>query len=247
MTELRKQALITGSVKRIGKSISLFLADLGYDLLLHYNNSHEDAEQLQQQLSEKYPNQHFQHFRFDFNNWENVGEIFVKNKKIFNQLSLLINSASIYKQVSFKQTESEQLMQNFAIHLFAPYMLIKEFSNRFKKGSVINIIDSAINHNYTTHMPYILSKKSLADLTLLTALELAPDIRVNGISPGPVLPVEGDFEGRFEKVVQQSPLKRASSLGDLSNCIKFFIDNDSVTGQIINIDSGNHLGNKKMI
>ena len=236
----RKQAIITGSGKRIGREFAYFLAQLGYDLVLHYNHSKDRIDKIKSDLESKYPNQLFYPLQFDLRNWTIANQFINNLPDDFNRVSLLINNASIYNQKTLLETEPDQLIDNFAIHCFTPYLLIQSFALRYKKGMIVNMTDSAIFRNTITHMPYVLSKRSLVEVTRLTAVELAPNIRVNAIAPGPVMPANDDVE-YFNKVVNATPLKKVVDMSGILSTLKFLMDNDNVTGQIINVDSGAHL------
>ena len=240
MNNNRKQAIVTGSGKRIGREFAYFLAQLGYDLVLHYNHSKGSIEEIKSDLGNKYPNQLFYPLQFDLRNWT-IANQFVNNlPDDFKSVNLLINNASIYHQNTLLETEPDQLLDNFAVHCFTPYLLIKSFALKYKKGMIVNMTDSAIFRNTITHMPYVLSKRSLVEVTRLAAVELAPNIRVNAIAPGPVMPANDDLDN-FNKVVNATPLKKAVDMSGILSTLKFLMDNDNITGQIINVDSGAHL------
>jgi NAD(P)-dependent dehydrogenase (short-subunit alcohol dehydrogenase family) len=236
-----KHALVTGSGKRIGKAFVKYLASMGYDVALHYFHSYDDAHNLAIDLRKTYTNRQFPLVKHDLGDWQNVENIFLQLPSTFSKLSLLINNASIYEQQTLSDSDAFAIDRNFAIHCFAPLLLMQSFAKRCTRGLVVNMLDTKIKGNELSFAPYLLSKKSLADLTLMAAKEWAPHIRVNGIAPGPVLPAIGRNPDLFQQVVAQTPLKEAVDINSILNMLQFFIDNQHVTGQIIYVDSGSHL------
>jgi len=235
------QALITGSGKRIGRAMAEFLALQGYDVALHYNRSADEVNELAEMLRLQYPGRLFPVVYHDLNNWKEAGDLFGSLPEQFNQISVLVNNASIYQPSTLSSATPEIIEQNFAVHCFAPMMLMQSFNRLFGKGLIVNVLDTKVNGNEFAFAPYLLSKKSLAELTKMAALEWAPRIRVNAISPGPVLPAVGADENRFEKVVLQTPLQEAVAIEEIVQTLNFFIQNKHITGQMINVDSGSHL------
>ena len=161
--------------------------------------------------------------------------------KRFSGLNLLVNSASIFEKSKFAVKDLKLFNSHFAINLKAPFILSCEFFRFCKKGQIINLLDTKIVKNKTSHVAYLLTKKSLADMTKLAAVEFAPDIRVNGIAPGLILPAKGDAVESLERMARNIPLKRKGDLSGITQSIKFLIENDYLTGQIIFNDGGEHL------
>tara|TARA_Y100000591_G_scaffold330129_1_gene360281 strand:- start:1720 stop:2151 length:432 start_codon:yes stop_codon:yes gene_type:complete len=129
------------------------------------------------------------------------------------------------------------------INLKAPALLIQSFSKFSKnsEGVIINIIDQRIEKLTPFFFSYTLSKAALGTLTTTSAMKLAPKIRVNAISPGPTLKNKRQSEKHFKKQWKSVLLKKAVNLENICNAVKFLVENDSITGQIINVDSGQRL------
>ena len=126
----------------------------------------------------------------------------------------------------------------------APLDLIRQFADQSKSGVVLNLLDRRIKAHDVNCVPYSLSKVALAELTRLAALELAPQIRVNGVAPGPILPAPETSEEVFNERTGSIPMKRIPAVQDVVNAGFFLLNNPSVTGQIIYVDGGQHmLGN----
>ena len=129
------------------------------------------------------------------------------------------------------------------INLKAPAILIQNFSKicKGKNGNIVNIIDQRIEKLTPFFFSYTLSKSSLATLTKTSAMKLAPNIRVNAVSPGPTLKNKRQSEKHFKKQWKSTILKKKVETKNVSSAVKFLIYNDNITGQIINVDSGQRL------
>ena len=162
--------------------------------------------------------------------------------KKFPDLNLLINSASIFDQCSFKETSLELLDKNFSLHVKAPLILSREFAKICQSGQIINMLDTQITKNKTRYFPYLLTKKTLAELTKMLAVELGPAIRVNAIAPGYILPPVGQDDKEYLKTLKEKlPLKKQGDPEQIALCVEFLLTNPYVTGQILFNDGGEHL------
>lgn len=236
-----KTALITGGAQRVGESFVNFLAKEGWNLVIHANNSIERANNMVALLTKQYPTQNFHAVKFDLSNWKVVKTFGSSVIEKFGQISLLINNASKYSSGVLKGMQNDLLEEMTAIHYFSPLMISNVIVEQEIEALIVNILDAAIVNSHTEHSAYLLAKKSLAELTKMSALEFAPLVRVNAIAPGPVLPVEGKSNDAFNTVVEQTPLKQEVTLDAMNMSLKYLIDNKNVTGQILYCDSGQHL------
>ncbi len=232
-------ALVTGSAKRVGKEIALYLAEKGFNIALHCNTSKKDAEETSKEIREKKVTCKI--FQCELQNEKKLLQLIPEVKKKFPDLALLFNCASIYEPSQMKDGNSELLDRQFAVNFKAPYLLSGSFAQHCKKGLIINMIDSNFIKNVTTNSAYLLSKKAVAEMTTMAALEFAPDIRVNGIAPGLTMLSAKETEEHMKKWIQSIPLKIRPELSYLFKTIQFFIDNPYITGQIIFVDGGAHL------
>ena len=235
----RGTALITGCARRIGQAIALKLASLGYNIALHYHHSKDQAELSAAEIRRK--GVRCELFSCDLSDESQTSNLMTEVVKRFSGLNLLVNSASIFEKSKFAVKDLKLFNSHFAINLKAPFILSCEFFRFCKKGQIINLLDTKIVKNKTSHVAYLLTKKSLADMTKLAAVEFAPDIRVNGIAPGLILPAKGDAVESLERMARNIPLKRKGDLSGITQSIKFLIENDYLTGQIIFNDGGEHL------
>jgi len=137
------------------------------------------------------------------------------------------------------QVTAEAIRAEWEVNLLAPLLLMQAFARRVKRGRIINLLDCRIASHQSDAVPYSLAKKSLADLTRLAALELAPGITVNGVAPGPVL--TADTVGATRESAGPLPLKIRPSVQAVVKAVLFLLESDAITGQIIFVDSGQHL------
>jgi NAD(P)-dependent dehydrogenase (short-subunit alcohol dehydrogenase family) len=155
---------------------------------------------------------------------------------------LLVNNASIFDRVNFMQTDERLFDRNFTINFKAPVFLTQDFASHCKHGLVVNILDTKINRPSINYFAYAMSKRALADFTLSAAKELAPTIRVNGVCPGMTLAPTGKEEGYLHRLSTAVPLKRPGNPQQIASAVLFLLDNDFITGQILYIDGGEHIG-----
>ena len=235
----KNAALITGGARRIGAAIALKLADRGYDIALHYNHSRTAAEAVQLTIEQK--GGRCQLFPADLADQADTEGLLSRVTKIFPWLNLLVNNASLYKPNTISNATSGLFDLLMAINLKAPCLLTNQFARICKKGHIINMLDTHITRNQTNYLYYILSKKALKDLTHMTALALAPRIRVNAIAPGAILPPEGKGEQYLKALAKTVPMKETGSVDQVLRALVFLLENRCYTGQILNIDGGMHL------
>lgn len=238
---MKNYALVTGSADRIGKAVALHLAAQGYNLLLHYNSSAEKAEKLKKEIEEMQNGVKAELLQFNFLVDNDFDEIFraLKHKNII--LDILVNCASDFVPSNFSLTGSQLLEKEFNINFKNAYLLTKAFARVYESGNIINFIDTKVSKNQTVHLDYILSKKLLQEFTKISAVELAPNFRVNGIAPGLILPPEGKDENYLLNLAQNIPLKKIGNLGEITKAIQFILDSEFFTGQTLFIDGGEHL------
>jgi pteridine reductase len=239
MKRVKGTALVTGGAMRIGRALCLYLAEQGYQIALHYGQSRNAAKVTARAISRR--NQSCTIFQCDLENESEVLSLINRVKKTFPDLNLLINNAAIFYPSKLSQCDVVSFNRHLTINCKAPYMLTAQFARLCKQGQVINILDTRITAMDIGHFEYTLSKKALADVTELSAVALAPKIRVNAIAPGIILPPVGQGNTYLEKLAKRLPLKRKGTLKHIQQAVQFFLDNTEVTGQVIFVDGGRHL------
>ena len=237
---MKTYALITGGSDRIGKAVAIHLAKQGYHLVLHYNSAKEKAENLQMHIESTYKVK-VELLQINFLKENDFDRIFEDFKKKNITIEVLVNCASDFIPSSFNELGSELFDKEMTINLKIPYLLTKAFARVFGKGNIINFVDTKVAKNKTVHLDYILSKKLLKDFTKISAVELAPNIRVNAIAPGLILPPEGKDESYLLNLAKDIPLKTIGNLDEILKAFQFILDSYFFTGQILYIDGGEHL------
>lgn len=237
---MKTYALITGGSDRIGKAVAIHLAKEGYHLVLHYNSAKEKAENLQMHIESIYKVK-VELLQINFLKENDFDRIFEDFKKKNITIEVLVNCASDFIPSSFNERGSELFDKEMTINLKIPYLLTKAFARVFGKGNIINFVDTKVAKNKTVHLDYILSKKLLKDFTKISAVELAPNIRVNAIAPGLILPPEGKDESYLLNLAKDIPLKTIGNLDEILKAFQFILDSYFFTGQILYIDGGEHL------
>ena len=234
-----KAALITGGGKRLGKEISLSLADWGYDIAVHYNHSDKEAKETADLIREK--GRQCEIFQSNLSDIKQVRTLVPRVFEVFPKCSILVNSASIFENIAFNDVTEEILERDFNINFKAPFFLSQDFSKGRDAELIINMLDMRVNKIETEHFTYNLSKKALRDFTLMAAKSLGPKLRVNGICPGPILPPPDKDIGYLEKIAENTPLKKPGNPGYIITAVKYILDNPFVTGQCLFVDGGQHL------
>ena len=236
-----KKILITGGATRIGAAIAKSLADYETIITIHYNRSKKNALKLKKELEDLGSEVYL--LKADLNNHKQTHALLKLAYKKMKGLNCLINNASLFENDSLYNFTDKSFTNHLNINLKAPAILIQNFKKLLKnsEGNIINIIDQRVEKLTPYFFSYTLSKSSLVTLTKTTAMKLAPNIRVNGISPGPTLKNSRQTETHFKKQWKSVLLKKKVELKNVCEGVKFLIKNDNITGEIINIDSGQRL------
>ena len=242
---MNKTALITGASKRIGKSVAEYLAEKGWNIIVHYSSSEKMAEELLSLLSLKYPTQNFYLVKSNLNDVDEVVALIPKVFLEFGAFQLLINNASIFNPAYLKETSTEFFDKHINVNLKAPFILLRDFANYCKSGNIINFVDTRITTNKSNFAAYSLSKKALWELTKMAALEFAPQIRVNAIAPGVTLPPENENEDYLFDLAKNIPMKKPGGVKPILKSLEYILENDHLTGQILFADGGENLGKKE--
>jgi len=236
-----KTALITGGAVRIGAQIVKTLHENNYRVLVHYHQSKKNAQILCNELNTKISNS-AEMVCTNLNSLSNIEKLSSKIESI----DLLINNASVFYPTPLPQTKHEDWDNLINVNLKAPYFLATLLSNKLssRNGSIINIVDIHSERPLRNHPIYSISKAGLKMLTLSLAKELAPNVRVNGISPGSIIwpQTKGSISDNQKKIMlDRVALKRQGKPKDIAEAVLFLVESDYITGQIINIDGGRTL------
>ncbi len=240
-------ALITGAARRIGAALARALHRQGFNVIIHYGESKDDALGLANELNTLRPSSaHCLHASL-----EKIGETVLLAEKavqVWGRIDLLINNASRFYPTAIGEVTDRLWNDLIQSNLSAPFFLSQALADELKKtsGCIINMVDIYAGRPLKGYPVYSISKAGMAMLTQSLARELGPDVRVNGISPGAILwPDKGDLLNSAEKlgVIERTALKKAGCPEDICQAALFLIDRANyITGQIISVDGGRTVG-----
>jgi len=240
---MQGNVLITGAAKRIGRIIARHLAHQGWAVVIHYNQGHDDAEHLVQDIVSTGGKAIA--IQADLQQDISTGTLVsAASAGLGGPITALINNASIFENDRWDSVTKSSWDRHLDINLRAPFFLSQSFAKALPKdrsGSIINIIDQRVWKLTPDYMSYMLSKSALWTLTQTMAQALAPRIRVNAIGPGPVLKSAQQDEEAFQKQSDALPLGKAARPEDVAEAVSYLLSASSVTGQMIAVDSGQHL------
>ena len=242
-----KNLLITGGATRVGREIALHFAERGWNIALHYYKSSSKAQNLKKIIEQNLVNVAL--IKADLKNAKQVEKIIPLAKKQLGTIDCLINNAAVFKKDDISNFTIKGWNDHLNANLLAPTILTKQFAKQASKknpSDIINIIDQRIFKLTPIFMSYTLSKSALYTLTKTMAMRLAPNIKVNGIAPGPTIKSKRQSDKHFNKQAKSTLLKKPVRLEDICGTVEYLINNSSVTGQVIAVDSGQNLSwNKK--
>ena len=238
-----KTALVTGGGIRVGKAIALALAAEGANLVIHYNRSQDPAEETAAQA--RTLGVQAISLGADFNDSKAVETLFPQALTKFDAIDILVNSAAIYLRGNGLETDRKAWEMQFRINLKAPFLLTQAFARQLpnkKPGRVLNIADAQINQHRPDHFAYRLTKNALVEMTRMFALELAPDITVNALELGIMLPLADRVDVDLEVYARENvPLNRTGSPEVAAENALHLIKSDFTTGAFLPVDGGQYI------
>ena len=236
-----RKIIITGGATRIGAAIAKKLSGPDVEMLVHFNKSKSKAESLKRNLSLVGTKVYL--IKGDLSKENDVNRILRYAKNKLKYFDCLINNASLFENDKLENFTTDSWGKHLRTNLRAPALLSKEFAKNIsgKNNNIINIIDQRVFKLTPYFFSYTISKTGLYTLTKTSAMSLAPNIRVNGIAPGPTIKNKRQSEKHFKKQYLATPLKKKVDAEQVCNAVDFFIKNRSITGQVLAIDSGQSL------
>ena len=241
---MNKTIFITGAAKRIGKEIALTFKEIGWNIIIHYNSSKKDADDLADQINKDNPNS-AKTVQGNLDVKEDVQEILSVVSEAFPSIDLLVNNASTFYPTPIDQISEDHWEKLIGSNLKGPLFLIQGLKEKLKEsnGSIINITDTNLTKGVANYSIYSAAKAGLEAITKGLARELAPEIKVNAIAPGAMLEPPDVIwtEEQKSKVIESIPLKRMGSEKDIANTVKFLAHSEYITGQTIKVDGGRSL------
>nr|AIA19106.1 short chain dehydrogenase [uncultured bacterium] len=237
---MKSAVLITGAAQRVGKEIAFHLAAKGHDIALHYHQSQKAALDVQAYI--RTLGVECKIFSCDLNRLELLLKFVKDVTAVFPHCRTLVNNASVFERGNFLESDPEFAASMHRINFESPVFLAQAFMKELKKGHVINMLDTAVESNQTSHFFYLLAKKNLRDFTLMAAKELGPEWRVNAVAPGIMLPSENSNDEEYMKRLKDRlPLRANASISDTCEAVVMLMEHTGLTGQILYIDGGEHL------
>jgi len=238
-----KSVLVTGAGRRIGRAIAVDLAAQGWTVCVHYNSSEADAKAVVDEISGN--GGKAAAVRADLADEDETQGLIAQAVDKAGPLECLVNNASVFMEDSPKTATKESWDAHMQVNLRAPFQLTQAFAEQIPEdghGNVINLIDQRVWNVTPFFTSYTVSKVALWGLTQNLALALAPSIRVNAIGPGPTLPSVHQTDEQFHRQWSSLPLSRPVDPEEICQAVRFLLDAPSITGQMIVLDGGQHLG-----
>lgn len=242
MQDKQKIAIVTGASKGIGREVAKELAESGITVIANYNKSEEEAKKLQQELEEQ--NFKLEIFKADVSKREDVKKLVEYTIKKYGKIDILINNAGISEYKLFTDETDEDWDKLINTNLYSAFAMSQEVIPNMvhnKKGCIINISSIWGIVGGSLEVLYSISKAGLDGMTKALAKELGPsNIRVNSIAPGMInTKMNSKFtEKEIEEIKEEIPLERLGDPQDIAKCIKWLIDDNYTTGQVISINGG---------
>ena len=231
MAPRRRVALVTGAGTRVGRAIGLDLARHGWEVVAHFH-SHRPPRSL---LG----------IRGDLAAPEGPASLAKAFRKRFDRLDLLVNNAAVFERRHLEDTDADLFDEQMALNARAPLLLTRALLTLLRRGrgSVVNVLDvGGALVPWAAYSAYGASKAALRAVTEALALELAPEVRVNGVAPGTVLWPESLTAGARRSLARRIPLRRVGDPDDVARAVRFLADSPFVTGATVPVDGGRHLG-----
>ena len=247
------QALVTGAAKRLGRAMALYLAERGHDVALHYAGSAEAAEEVAGQI--RAMGRRAVTVQADLTVEAETQTVIDRAVAgLGGPLTVLVNNASIFEYDTLASATRDSWDRHLESNLRAPFVLTQGFAAQVPMGArdendepiasalVVNMIDQRVRKLTPEFMTYTIAKAALWTLTQTTAQGLAPDIRVNAIGPGPTMQGARQSAAHFAGQRAATVLGRGAHPADITAALGYFLDAPSITGQLLCVDGGQHLG-----
>lgn len=239
-----KVALVTGAAKRLGQAIALGLARRGANVIVHYGRSKEEAEETARQIDRI--GRRAVALQADLTDPGQIQRLVEQAVRALGPIDILVNSASSFQRTPFGQVTLEQWDRLMQTNLRGPFFLAQAVGVEMKRrgaGKIINLSDATMPYAVADFTPYAISKAGIEALTRGLARALAPEVQVNAILPGAILPASGGEEAGWEAAIQANLLKRRGYPEDVVQAVTFLIEQgDFLTGAFLPVDGGRSLG-----
>ncbi|GIW40015.1 MAG: 3-ketoacyl-ACP reductase [Candidatus Binatia bacterium] len=236
-----RTALVTGGARRLGREIVLGLAREGADVALSYLRSESEAretETLVRSLGRRSLS-----LRCDVRDPDEVGDLVARVWRELGALDILVVNAAVFRRTPIESTTEEDWREQFEVNAAGAFRCAREVGLRMRErgGAIVFLADVAGLRPWRDFVPYSASKAAVISLTRGLALALAPNVRVNAVAPGPILPAENLSDDDFRKAAEATLLRRAGTPRDIAEAVSFLAAAPYVTGVVLPVDGGRHL------
>ncbi|WP_299494640.1 SDR family oxidoreductase [uncultured Shewanella sp.] len=236
---MEKWALVTGAAKRIGRAISQQLHQDGYNIIIHFGHSRDEAHALVDAFNHSRAGSAFC-LQANLNDENDIQTMLntIKNKHL--PLALLVNNASTFSPTALGQTTFKQCQTTLTANLIAPYLLSQGLFPLLSQhqGLIVNLLDIHAKRPLKHHGLYSISKAGLEMATLSLAQEMGPTVRVNGIAPGAILWPHNSDKDAQSNVIDAIPLAKLGHSDDIAKLVSFLAKAPYISGQVIAVDGG---------
>ncbi len=232
-------ALVTGAARRLGRHIARALAQAGADIAIHYHSAADEAAEALREL--ELLGVRVGTFQADLGNIAEISHLFARLQDKFGGLDILVNSAALFNRVPVLEITPAEWDRVMNVNLRAAFFCSQAAARSMKRrggGSIINIADVGAFQPWPGYAHHSVSKAGLIMLTRVLARALAPDIRVNAVAPGPVLPPDDLSEAQLAELAEMTALHRLGTPEDVTSAVLFLIGAAYVTGETLVVDGG---------
>ncbi len=235
-------ALVTGGAHRVGRAVSLALAAAGADVFVHYNRSAGSAEETVAQITAL--GRRAAHGPADLGDPTVAPSLITDATDALGPVSILVNSASGFPEDTLEDVSLDGWRRTFDVTLAGPVFLTQAFAAALPAGTggaVVNVTDVKTATPYRRHFSYIVAKGAMDTFTRAAAVALGPEVRVNAVALGVILPPPGEDEAYIERLARRLPLQRPGGTEPVVQTVVALVENDFITGEIVSVDGGGHL------
>lgn len=244
MESTGRVALVTGGAVRVGREIALALADQGFDVAVHYRTSEAPAKATVADITAREVGA--ASFQADLSNVTEIASLIADIEEWRGRLDVLVNSAAVFPRTPWSEIDEATWDATMTTNLKAPFFTAWHASRLIRAsggGKIINIADWAGLRPYRHYAPYVIAKGGVVTMTKAMAKELAPDIAVNAIAPGPVMLPEDFSEDDAASIIDQTLVKRLGTPHDIAQSVVYLTTmTDFVTGHVLVVDGGRLIG-----
>jgi pteridine reductase len=241
-SDVRKVVLVTGGAVRLGRAIALELAGAGFDIALHYHSSPAEAEKTSRGIL--LTGARVETFRADLSRPPEARHLVARVLARMGRLDGLVGSAANFLHVPFEKTDARVWSRAMDLNARANFLLARQAARelRRRRGRIVLVSDLAARRAWRGYAAHVVSKAALEAVVRVLARELAPEVSVNGVAPGTILPPDRMAAAKVKRLVSEIPLGRIGTPEELAQTVRFFCEGPAfVTGQVLTVDGGRSL------